>query len=270
MTASTSSQPARTVAIAMQKGGVGKSTSTICLARAAHIAGHRTLVVDLDAQANTTSDLVAEPVAADEVTVADALVGDVDLADVLVPSIWSTVTVAPAAATLSVAMDQLASVVAREMRLRKALKPLLGDYDLVLIDCPPALGLSTVNALTAADDVLLVAEPDVWSLDAVADIAQAIGDVREDLNPDLATVGVLLNRCRRTAEATQAITELGEGLDHHLPGTPVWVDRQVPLWTDISKHVHGGVGLDEGPPRLRQLMERTYSPIVAELVGGSR
>src|SRR5690606_40075043 len=93
MTASPSSQPARTVAIAMQKGGVGKSTSTICLARAAHIAGHRTLVVDLDAQANTTSDLVAEPVAAYEVTVADALVGDVDLADVLVPSIWSTVTV---------------------------------------------------------------------------------------------------------------------------------------------------------------------------------
>lgn len=261
---------ARTVAIAMQKGGVGKSTSTICLARAAHIAGHRVLVVDLDSQANTTSDLAAEPVAPDAVTVADALVGDVELGEVLVPSIWNRVTVAPAAATLSIALDQLASVVAREMRLRKALKPLIADYDLILIDCPPALGLSTVNALTAAEDVVLIAEPDAWSLDAVADIAQTIADVREDLNPNLGTAGVLLNRCRRTAEATQVTDELVAGIDVHLPGTPVWTDRQVPLWTDISKHIHAGKGLDEGPPRLRQLMNRTYSSIVTEMIGGEQ
>ncbi|TWH15954.1 chromosome partitioning protein [Prauserella rugosa] len=270
MAASTSSQLSRTVAVANQKGGVGKSTSTICLARAAHIAGHRTLVVDLDAQANTTSDLAAEPVPADTVTIADALVGDVELADVVVPAIWERVMLAPAGATLSVALDQLASVVAREMRLRKLIKSVTTEYDLILIDCPPALGLSTVNALTAANDVILVAEPDAWSLDAVADFAQTVADIREDLNPNLGTAGVLLNRYRRTAEATQVIDELVAGLDAHLPGTPVWTDRTVPLWTDISKHVHAGRGLDEGPPRLRQLMERVYSPIVAELVGGSR
>ena len=262
---------ARVVAVAMQKGGVGKTTSTINLARAAAVYhGARVLVVDFDPQGNTTSALAADELEPDQVTVADAVVpdADVDLRDVLVPTIWENVTLAPAGETLATAESRIAaSTAGREHRLRKALAPVLADYDLVLIDNAPSLGLLLVNALTAADSTVLVAEPDQWSADGLALLRKTIAGVVEYSNPRLSVAGVLINRWRNTSTAAELADEIADGVEEHFPGTPVWLDRRVPLWQGIPDHVLAGVGLDEGPARLRALAETTYRPIAADLLG---
>lgn len=262
---------ARVAAVAMQKGGVGKTTSTINLARAAAVYhGAKVLVVDFDPQGNCTSTLAADEVAPDQVTVADTVLPDTDvtLADVTVPTIWHGVDLAPAGETLATAEARIAAAPAgREHRLRKALAPALGDYDLVLIDNAPALGLLLVNALTAADKAVLVAEADQWSADGLALLRKTIGMVSEYANPNLQVAGVMINRWRNTATASELADEITEGVAAHFPDTPVWLDRRVPLWQPIVDYMHAGRGLDEGPVRLRLLAETTYRPIAGELLG---
>ncbi len=262
---------ARVVAVAMQKGGVGKTTSTINLARAAAVYhGAKVLVIDFDPQGNTSSALAADELDPDQVTVADAVVPDtdVDLRDVLVPTIWENVTLAPAGETLATAESRIAaSTAGREHRLRKAVSGLLDDYDLVLIDNAPSLGLLLVNALTAADSTVLVAEPDQWSADGLALLRKTIVSVVEYSNPRLRVAGVMINRWRNTATAAELADEIVAGVEKYFPGTEVWLDRRVPLWQGIPDHVLAGVGLDEGPARLRALAETTYRPIAADLLG---
>lgn len=264
-----STQNTRTVAVVQQKGGVGKTTSTFHLGRAAVVAGYRTLVVDLDSQGNATDALTSGDIDPNA-TMADVLGDDLSLPDVVVPSVWPGLDVAPATSALAAAIDYLGTVTAgREHRLRKALEKIEGQYDLVLVDTPPTLGLSVVNALTAAHAAVIVAEPHAWSADGIADVSVTIRDVVEYLNPRLHVAGVLVNRVRQTKTAGELIDELATGIGSHLPGVPVWVDRTVPLWTDIADYVDAGVGLDQGSPRLRQLTERVYTPIVADLIGGA-
>jgi len=269
MTASPSSQPARTVSVVQQKGGVGKTTSTYHLARAAHTAGNRVLVVDLDAQGNISTSLVRDVVDPDA-TMADVLTGDLPIDDVVTGSIWEGVDLAPTGTGLAAALDHLMAQTGREQRLRRALASVRDRYDLVLIDTPPSLGLASVSALTAADSAVLVAEPHEYSTDGLGDVAATIADVREYLNPNLDVAGILLNRVRATTTAREQIDEICRGIDVHLPGAVVWVDRQVPLWAQIADTVSAGRGLDEGGPRLRTLAERVYAPIVADLIGGGR
>lgn len=262
---------ARVVAVAMQKGGVGKTTSTINLARAAAVYHQaRVLVVDFDPQGNTTSALAADELEPDQVTVADAVIpdADVDLRDVLVPTIWDGVDLTPAGETLATAESRIAaSTAGREHRLRKALAPVLADYDLVLIDNAPSLGLLLVNALTAADAAVLVAEPDQWSADGLALLRKTLASVVEYSNPRLDVAGVLINRWRNTSTAAELADEIVAGVEQHFPGTPVWLDRRIPLWQGIPDHVLAGLGLDQGPARLRALAETTYRPIAADLLG---
>lgn len=262
---------ARVAAVAMQKGGVGKTTSTLNLARAAAVYHRaRVLVVDLDPQGNTTSTLAADELASDQVTVADALVPDADvtLAEVIVPTIWENVSLAPAADTLAAAEAHIAAAsTGREHRLRKAVAPVLGDYDLVLIDNAPALGLLLVNALTAADVAVLVAEPDQWSADGLSLLHKTLAGVIEYSNPALTVAGVLLNRVRNTATSAELAEEIAAGVRAHFPGAEVWLDRRVPLWQGIPDHLAAGLGLDQGPAKLRALAEDTYRPIAADLLG---
>ncbi|MEU4843317.1 ParA family protein [Nocardia testacea] len=256
--------------MANQKGGVGKSVSTLCLARAAAVYhGARVLVLDMDPQGNTTSNLIREPLAPGDISLADTLVPgtDIPIREVIAPSIWDGVDLAPGGETLAAAEKKISAAdFGREHRLREALDPVLGDYDLVLIDNGPSLGLLLVNSLTAAHTAVLVTEADKWSADGLALLGKTIAGVRTYHNPQLEITGTIVNRWRGTASEARTVTDLLSGMALHFPDVPVWMDRRVPLWVGIKETLDGGLGLDQGPSKLRVLSEDVFKPISAELL----
>ena len=183
--------PARVIAMANQKGGVGKTTSTINLGAALTEYGRRVLLVDFDPQGALSVGLGVQPHQLDR-TVYDVLMeSSVGLDDVLLKTNVPGMDLVPSNIDLSAAEVQLVNEVAREQTLARALAPALPDYDLVLIDCQPSLGLLTVNALTAADEVVIPLECEFFSLRGVALLIDTIEKVRERLNPRLHIAGIL-------------------------------------------------------------------------------
>jgi chromosome partitioning protein len=183
--------PARVVALCNQKGGVGKTTSTINLGAALTEYGRRVLLVDFDPQGALSVGLGVQPHQLDR-TIYDVLMeSSVGLDDVLLKTNIPGMDLVPSNIDLSAAEVQLVNEVAREQTLARALAPALPDYDLVLIDCQPSLGLLTVNALTAADEVVIPLECEFFSLRGVALLIDTIEKVRERLNPRLHIAGIL-------------------------------------------------------------------------------
>jgi chromosome partitioning protein len=183
--------PARVVALCNQKGGVGKTTSTINLGAALTEYGRRVLLVDFDPQGALSVGLGVQPHQLDR-TIYDVLMeSSVTLDDVLLKTNIPGMDLVPSNIDLSAAEVQLVNEVAREQTLARALAPALPDYDIVLIDCQPSLGLLTVNALTAADEVLIPLECEFFSLRGVALLIDTIEKVRERLNPRLHITGIL-------------------------------------------------------------------------------
>ena len=183
--------PARVVALCNQKGGVGKTTSTINLGAALTEYGRRVLLLDFDPQGALSVGLGVQPHQLDR-TVYDVLMeSSVSLDDVLLKTNIPGMDLVPSNIDLSAAEVQLVNEVAREQTLARALAPALPDYDLVLIDCQPSLGLLTVNALTAADEVVIPLECEFFSLRGVALLIDTIEKVRERLNPRLHIAGIL-------------------------------------------------------------------------------
>lgn len=201
-----------TVALLNQKGGVGKTTVTLGLASAAAAAGRRVLVVDLDPQGSSSWVLGVDPGSVD-VTTADLLDGSSKKTPVkraIVASAWSDlVDVIPATPDLQ-RLESGQADSKRAARLRKALAAdRIGDYEAVLIDCPPSLGNLTTNALTAARHALVVVEPSALGLRGIGGVADAIDAVWDDHNPDLELSGVILNRVPAVSgEAERRIAEL--------------------------------------------------------------
>ncbi|MEV6073371.1 AAA family ATPase [Nocardia sp. NPDC052001] len=262
------------IAMANQKGGVGKSTCTICLARAAaRYHGARVLVVDMDPQGNVTNTLLREPLAPDEVTLADAITPDsgVLLREVIVPTIWEGVDLAPGGAKLSIADTRLAAdEYGREFALRKALAPVLEDYDLVIVDNPPSLlGQMLKNSLTAADAVVLVTEADEWSADGLALLGRTIAKVRENYNPRLQIIGTIMNRWRETRSGREAADDIVEGMARHFPGVPVWIEYKIPFWVGVTD-AKKGIAFDESKDaRLRVLAKEVFQPIAGHMLAVS-
>ena len=183
--------PARVVALCNQKGGVGKTTSTINLGAALTEYGRRVLLLDFDPQGALSVGLGVQPHQLDR-TIYDVLMeSSVTLDDVLLKTNIPGMDLVPSNIDLSAAEVQLVNEVAREQTLARALAPALPDYDLVLIDCQPSLGLLTVNALTAADEVVIPLECEFFSLRGVALLIDTIEKVRERLNPRLHIAGIL-------------------------------------------------------------------------------
>jgi len=183
--------PARVLALCNQKGGVGKTTTAINLGAALAELGRRVLLVDFDPQGALSVGLGVNSHALDQ-TVYDVLMdGAVPLTDVRLPTGIDGVDLVPSNIDLSAAEIQLVNEVAREQTLARALAPVLPDYDVVLVDCQPSLGLLTVNALTAADGVVVPLECEFFSLRGVALLLQTIDKVRERLNPRLRVEGLL-------------------------------------------------------------------------------
>lgn len=181
----------RTIACANQKGGVGKTTTVVNLASFLSRTGERVLIVDLDPQGNATSGLGVDRRSLERSTY-DSMVDGLDLRSIILREVEGTVDLAPAAIALAGADVELANANGRERRLQRLLESIRADYDLVLIDCPPSLGLLTVNALTAADAVLIPLQSEYYALEGLTQLLATIDLVRDHLNPRLAIDGVVI------------------------------------------------------------------------------
>lgn len=194
---------AETIAIMSQKGGTGKTTSVRTLTDVLRRLGLRTLAVDLDPQGNLSDYFDVDPEATP--TVGDVLTGQAKAAEAIHDDII------PANLGLAEAELVLSGKMGREMTLKRALAKLTDDYDIVLMDCPPSLGLLTVNALVAADHALISAEAQYFALQGVEQALEVIELARDGLNPDLQWLGVVLNIAdMRTVHSREAFASLKE------------------------------------------------------------
>ena len=205
---------AKKIAVLSQKGGTGKTTAVRHLTDVFRRAGLTVLAVDLDPQGNLSDYFDVEPEV--EPTMGDVLTGRASATAAVHGDI------VPANLTLAEAELALSGKMGRELTLRKALKQVEGDYDLVLIDCPPSLGLLTVNALVAADYALLSAEAQYFALQGVEQALEVIELARDSLNPDLVWLGVVFNIAdMRTVHSREAYESLGEHVGDKLLRTTV-------------------------------------------------
>jgi chromosome partitioning protein len=203
-----------TIAVLSQKGGTGKTTTVRTLADVLRRRGMRVLAVDLDPQGNL-SDYFDVPPEADP-TVGDVLLGRATMADAAHDG------VVPANLTLAEAELSLAGKMGRELTLRRALGSVADDWDVVFIDCPPSLGLLTVNALVAADHAMLTAEAQYFALQGVEQALEVIDLARESLNPELTWLGVVLTIAdMRTVHSREAQASLKENIGDKLFDTTI-------------------------------------------------
>ena len=185
--------PARILAVANQKGGVGKTTTAINLAAGLAMAGQQVLLVDMDPQANLTSGVGLKGQTAPGGTVYDALTTDAsDPSSFILKTDVKNMTLVPSDRNLTGAEVELVMLPNREQRLRAILTPLRDRYDVIMIDTPPSLGLLTLNALVAADAVLIPLNCEYFALEGLADLVATLRRVRASLNPSLDIAGVLM------------------------------------------------------------------------------
>ena len=181
----------KVIAIINQKGGVGKSTTAINLSAALGVEGKQVLLIDLDPQGNATSGLGVEKNQLDK-CIYNVLLDDTSLEEVIVPDVCEGVDLAPATINLAGAEVELVSEMARENRLKDAVGTMRGKYDYIFIDCPPSLGLLTVNSLVAADKLIIPIQTEFYALEGVTKLLESMKRVKTRLNPSLDIYGILL------------------------------------------------------------------------------
>lgn len=214
--------PARIIAMCNQKGGVGKTTTTINLGAALAEYGRRVLLVDFDPQGAASAGLGINAHELDESIYTLLMDQQPNVREVIHPTAVPGLDLVPANIDLSAAEVQLVSEVAREHALARVLRPILDDYDVILVDCQPSLGLLTVNALTAAHGVIIPLETEFFALRGVALLVETIDKVRDRLNPRLHTDGILGTMYdARTLHAREVLERVREAFGEQVYGTVI-------------------------------------------------
>jgi chromosome partitioning protein len=196
----------RVIAIANQKGGVGKTTTAINLSASLAAGGSRVLLIDTDPQGNSTSG-VGFNKNEEKNCIYNVLIDDLPVTEVIRNSKWPNLFVVPATIQLAGAEIELVDMAERERRMKKALGPIRNEYDFIIIDCPPSLGLLTLNALTAADGILIPIQCEYYALEGLGQLMNTIALVRKHLNKQLRIEGVLLTMYDSRTNLSEQVAE---------------------------------------------------------------
>jgi len=194
----------KTISICNQKGGVGKTTTAINLSAYLAAAGKRVLIIDIDPQANATSGIGVDKQAIPK-SIYDVLIGKTSLDEVVIETLVKNMFLAPADLHLTGAQIELVSAFNREQQLKQSIKQVKQDYDFILIDCPPSLGLLTINALTASDTVLIPLQCEYYAMEGLSQLLHTIKLVQNNLNPVLDIEGVVLTMADYRTKLTNEV-----------------------------------------------------------------
>ncbi len=211
----------RIIAVANQKGGVGKTTTTVSLGAAAADLGHRVLIIDLDPQGNASTGLGINPRNL-QATMYDVIISQIPLDDAIEATIVKNLFIAPSNLDLAGAEIELVPAMSRETRLKSAISTVVDDFDIVLIDCPPSLGLLTINAFAAASEVLVPIQCEYYALEGLGQLLRNVTLVQRNLNPKLeVSTIVLVMFDARTKLAAQVAREVRAHFDNKVCKTVI-------------------------------------------------
>lgn len=211
----------KVVAIANQKGGVGKTTTAVNLSACLGKKGKKTLLIDIDPQGNSTSGLGVDPREV-ELSVYDCIINEVDMDEVIVKTEFDNLWICPSNINLAGAELELVAKAEREFVLKKAISKIKDKYDFILIDCPPSLGLITLNSFTATDSVLVPIQCEYYALEGLSQLTNTIKMIKKALNPELALEGVLLTMFdARTNLSIQVVDEVKKFFREKVFGTVI-------------------------------------------------
>jgi chromosome partitioning protein len=252
--------PARIVAMCNQKGGVGKTTTTINLGASLAEYGRKVLLVDFDPQGSLSVGLGVDPYDIKKSVYNLVMERDVTLADVVLPTNVPGLDILPSNIDLSAAEVQLVSEVAREQVLSRALAPAVPDYDFIIIDCQPSLGLLTVNALTAADGVIVPMECEFFALRGVAMLVETIQKVQDRLNPQLEIDGLLATMFdSRTVHSREVVARLVEAFDEKVFHTAIHRTVRFPETTVAGQPITTWAPTSSGASAYRDLAKEVLA-----------
>ncbi|MDL2206890.1 AAA family ATPase [Eubacteriales bacterium OttesenSCG-928-N13] len=247
----------RIIAVANQKGGVGKTTTSVNLSACLADAGKRVLLIDIDPQGNATSGLGQSGKGAHSIY--DVLIGDVEPKDAVIHTGHGTLDLLPSTISLAGAEIELVDIPNREQLLKQALDALRPDYDYLLMDCPPSLGLLTLNALTAADSVLVPIQCEYYALEGVGQLMNTLNLIRKRLNPDLDIEGVVLTMLDgRTNLGIQVVQEVKKYFKDRVFATVI------PRNVRLSEAPSYGLPIHLYDPRCQGAL--AYQALAAELI----
>lgn len=199
---------AKIIAVANQKGGVGKTTTAVNLSACLAVKNKKVLVIDIDPQGNTTSGLGVDKNTV-RTSIYDVIINEMDMEDTLVPTKVDNLMLCPSNINLAGAEVELVSVISREMRLKTALENIENRFDFIMIDCPPSLGLLTVNSLTAANTILVPIQCEYYALEGLSQLMNTVKIVQKHLNRNLRVEGVVLTMFdARTNLSIQVVDEV--------------------------------------------------------------